>query len=352
MALPTVKTISPPSPREMMQSSLTESAQDLAKNPFESGSEKSEGGNPFGDEESSVENDDFYSDNEDNPFAEKRDQNPFEESNPFQSDNPFENDIPTHEVYDTNPFQSDDNIEETDIEESVFETIIKDDFNQDNDVYDFVDFSPIHKCLHIYRLLAGLSEFIALYRRERHHQARMLFQPPKDIKNFPDVYRNFLHQMLGFFAIEDALLNSTDNLVSRAWLEQLLESGVSRVLMLLRSQLAYSDDCSELLQSKELTVAFSDALSSYGFTSGVSDLNAVLPEMWRQYIEGLLKKYASDFEATMLSDQLVPIQVRNEDEEAKFARFKYVKKILKKEKSYPKTLRFSRQGTITMKFGS
>ena len=238
MALPTVKQVSPvPSPREVMQSSLTESAQDLAKNPFgDDDSSKSEGGNPFGDEESSVENDDFYSD-DDNPFAEKENNNPFDqpESNPFKSDNPFDNDEP--KVYDTNPFQSDDNIDETDVEESVFETVIKDDFNQDNDVYDFVNFSPIYKCLHIYRLMAGLSEFIALYRRERHHQARMLFQPPKDIKNFPQVYRNFLHQMLGFFAIEDALINSTESLVSRAWLEQLLESGVSRVLMLLRSQL-------------------------------------------------------------------------------------------------------------------
>ena len=52
MALPTVKQVSPvPSPREVMQSSLTESAQDLAKNPF--GDDDSEGGNPFGDEESS-----------------------------------------------------------------------------------------------------------------------------------------------------------------------------------------------------------------------------------------------------------------------------------------------------------
>ena len=339
-----------------MQSSLTESAQDLTKNPFgdddddeEDDREKGrdEGGtNPFGEEESSVENDDFYSD-DDNPFNQQT-----ASTNPFgveqhQSENPFDDDDdPVHvAVYDTNPFQSDDGLDaETDVEESVFETVIKDDFNLDNDVYDFVNFSPVHKCLHIYRLLDGHQEFIALYRRERHHQARMLFEPPKDIANFPQVYRAFLHQMLGFFAIEDALINSTENLVSRQWLEQLLESGVSRVLMLLRSQLAYSDDCAELLQSKELTVAFSDALSSYGFTSGVRDLSAVLPEMWRQYIEGLLKKYAHEAEVTMLSDQLVPIQVRNGDEEAKFARFKYVKRLLKKEKSYPKTLRFSRQG--------
>ena len=104
---------------------------------------------------SSVENDDFYSD-DDNPFAEKENNNPFDQpdaSNPFKSsDNPFDNDHQP-EVYDTNPFQSDDNIDETDIDESVFETVIKDDFNQDNDVYDFVDFSPIHKCLHILSLI-------------------------------------------------------------------------------------------------------------------------------------------------------------------------------------------------------
>ena len=108
------------------------------------------------------------------------------------------------------------------------------------------------------KISGGVSEFVQSYRAEREHQARLLFTPPKDIRQFSLVYRRFLHQILGFFAIEDVLLHSTQRdgkeiLVDRNWLNRLLQTAVSRVLMLLRAQLAYSDDCKELLDSKELT---------------------------------------------------------------------------------------------------
>jgi len=85
-------------------------------------------------------------------------------------------------------------------------------------------------------------------------------------------------------------------------------------------------------------------LASYGFTSGVKDLNAVLPEMWRQYIEGLLKKYGNEFGNILICDKLVPIQIRNSQEEIKFKSFRYAKKILKKQSHFPKDLKFSKQG--------
>ena len=342
--------------------SLTESAQDLAqqnaKNPFGEEESESDENNPF-DESSEDGDNPFHSDNEDtNPFGKEEDNNPFAEesnANPFgepETGNPFgseASEVPSPQpetATDPNPFE-DHFSEMSDGEEpSIFETLAKEtkDQNLDNDVYDFVEFHPVHKCLHIHSLVGGIDDFVEIYRRERQHQAKLLFTAPKDISNFPLVYRNFLHQILGFFAIEDVLLNSSEHLVSKSWLERLLQSGVSRVLMLLRSQLAYSDDCTDLLQSKELTVAFSDALSSYGFTRGVKDLNAVLPEMWRQYIEGLLKKYAAEFLHTLLTDQFYPIVVRSPEDEAKYQNFRYAKKILKKQSKFPKSLQFSKQG--------
>ena len=88
-------------------------------------------------------------------------------------------------------------------------------------------------------------------------------------------------------------------------------------------------------------VAFSDALASYGFHAGVSDLNAVIPEMWRQYVEGLLKFFGSEFSAAINKDRLVPMMVASSVEEQKF--FKYGQKLLKKlGDRYPKKLPFSR----------
>ena len=40
-------------------------------------------------------------------------------------------------------------------------------------------------------------------------------------------------------------------------------------------------------------------IKSYGFEQGVSDLNAVLPEMWRQYVEGLLKSFGDHFSSAV-----------------------------------------------------
>jgi hypothetical protein len=90
-----------------------------------------------------------------------------------------------------------------------------------------------------------------------------------------------------------------------------------------------------------ILVAFSDALASYGFHAGVSDLNAVIPEMWRQYVEGLLKFFGSEFSSAINKDRLVPMMVASSVEEQKF--FKYGQKLLKKlGDNYPKKLPFSR----------
>ena len=89
-------------------------------------------------------------------------------------------------------------------------------------------------------------------------------------------------------------------------------------------------------------MAFSDALAAYGFEQGVADLNAVLPEMWRQYVEGLLKSFGESFASAVGSDTLRPLAVASVDEEERFKTFRYGRRLLRKMgDSYPKTLPFS-----------
>ena len=195
--------------------SLTESAQDLAqqnaKNPFGEDESESDENNPF--DESSDEGDNpFHSDNEEsnpfgrdeetdnNPFAEESNANPFDEpeTNPFGSE---ASEVPSPQpetANDPNPFEEHFSEMSDGEEPSIFETLAKEtkDQNHDNDVYDFVEFHPVHKCLHIHSLVGGIDDFVEIYRRERQHQAKLLFTAPKDISNFPLVYRNFLHQIL------------------------------------------------------------------------------------------------------------------------------------------------------------
>ncbi|CBY31642.1 unnamed protein product [Oikopleura dioica] len=340
--------------------SLTESAKDdrLAKQLNGSLNRTTSSQNPFGDNYSesgrSARSGNPFSD-DGNPFSDNEGGNPFSADEASTNGNPFgdEDDLPevdrssyyshsrraSHAI---NVFSEEDEIA-TDDEFSEMMSVAESaaprwEWDLDRDVSDFVDFTPIHKSLHIHSLLGGKREFIENYRAEREHQARLLFTLPKDIRHFAQIYRRFLHQILGFFAIEDVLLHSTKELlIDREWLARLLTTAVSRVLMLLRAQLAYSVECKELIDSKLLTVAFSDALASYGFHAGVSDLNAVIPEMWRQYVEGLLKFFGSEFSSAINKDRLVPMMVASSVEEQKF--FKYGQKLLKKlGDHYPKKI--------------
>ena len=164
----------------------------------------------------------------------------------------------------------------------------------------------------------------------------MLFKIPKKRKksniNFAQLFADFLTQILGFFAVEDFVHHSTrnslgtpvptgdgsdntlDTLVSRTWLERQLLTAVSKVVILIRTE--NSDECRQLVEIKKLILAFSKSLGeftcssvkchqetssnvgdleSYGFFDGVEDVEAVLPDIMKQYNQGLLSQYGHIF---------------------------------------------------------
>ncbi|WAR22182.1 EXC6B-like protein [Mya arenaria] len=75
---------------------------------------------------------------------------------------------------------------------------------------DLIDFSPVYRCLHIYTVL---------------HES---------IEN----YKKYFHDIVGFFVVEDHILSTTQGLVNRAYMDELWETSVSKIVSVLRTNSA------------------------------------------------------------------------------------------------------------------
>jgi hypothetical protein len=55
------------------------------------------------------------------------------------------------------------------------------DAEEDLSAQDLIDFSPVYRCLHIYRVLGSRETFETYYRKQRKKQARLVLQPPTNM---------------------------------------------------------------------------------------------------------------------------------------------------------------------------
>ncbi|XP_026683750.1 exocyst complex component 6B-like [Diaphorina citri] len=69
-------------------------------------------------------------------------------------------------------------------------------------------------------------------------------------------YKSYVHSVVGFFVVEDHVLNTTENLISRAYLDQHWEAALGKISNALRTQSAYCTDATLLLHIKDLIMLF------------------------------------------------------------------------------------------------
>uniref|UniRef100_A0A4W6FLX9 Exocyst complex component n=1 Tax=Lates calcarifer TaxID=8187 RepID=A0A4W6FLX9_LATCA len=179
---------------------------------------------------------------------------------------------------------------------------------------DLVDFSPVYRCLHIYTVLGDRETFESYYRKQRKKQARLVLQPQSVCVQHETVegYRKYFNQIVGFFVVEDHILNATQGLVTRAFTDELWNMALSKIIAVLRTHSSYCDDPDLVLELKNLIVIFADTLQDYGFP--VNRLFDLLFEVRDQYNETLLKKWALVFREIFELDNYSPIPVETEDE--------------------------------------
>uniref|UniRef100_A0A8D3CEZ7 Exocyst complex component n=1 Tax=Scophthalmus maximus TaxID=52904 RepID=A0A8D3CEZ7_SCOMX len=172
---------------------------------------------------------------------------------------------------------------------------------------ELVDFSPVYRCLHIYTVLGLREAFENYYRKQRRKQARLVLQPHSNMHETLEGYRRYFNQIVGFFVVEDHVLHTTQGLVNRAYVEELWELALSKIVAALRTHSSYCDDPDLVLDLKNLIVLFADTLQGYGFP--VSQLFDMLLEMRDQYGEILLKRWN-----VLDQDNYSPIPVSTEQE--------------------------------------
>ncbi|KAM8880712.1 exocyst complex component 6B isoform 1-T1 [Synchiropus picturatus] len=177
---------------------------------------------------------------------------------------------------------------------------------------DLVDFSPVYHCLHIHTVLGLRDVFENYYRKQRRKQARLVLQPHSNMHETLEGYRRYFNQIVGFFVVEDHVLHTTQGLVNRAYVEELWELALSKIVAALRTHSSYCDDPDLVLDLKNLIVVFADTLQGYGFP--VSQLFDMLLEMREQYGEILLKRWNITFKQVLDQDNYSPIPVSTEEE--------------------------------------
>uniref|UniRef100_A0A8C3ADB7 Exocyst complex component n=1 Tax=Cyclopterus lumpus TaxID=8103 RepID=A0A8C3ADB7_CYCLU len=176
---------------------------------------------------------------------------------------------------------------------------------------DLVDFSPVYCCLHIYTVLGLRDVFENYYRKQRRKQARLVLQPHSNMHETLEGYRRYFNQIAGFFVVEDHVLHTTQGLVNRAYVEELWELALSKLIAALRTHSSYCDNPDLVLDLKNLIVLFADTLQGFGFP--VSQLFDMLLEMREQYGEILLKRWNVTFRYRT-GDNFSPIPVSTEEE--------------------------------------
>ncbi|KAI9553349.1 hypothetical protein GHT06_021247 [Daphnia sinensis] len=178
---------------------------------------------------------------------------------------------------------------------------------EDLSAQDLVDFSPVYRCLHIHTVLDAKETYENYYRKQRKKQARLALQPPTNMHETIEGYRQYFHGIVGFFVVEDHVMNTASTLVNRSYLDDVWNIAVSKIASSVRTHSSYCTDPALMLKIKNLVMLFSSTLKTYGYS--VSQLVELLQEIRDHYNEVLMQRWVHVFRDIFDEDNYHPIQV-------------------------------------------
>lgn len=187
--------------------------------------------------------------------------------------------------------------------------------NEELSATDIVDFSPVYRCLHIFGCLGARDQFENYYRQQRQQQAVLILQ---SISSSPELlftaanFRNYLFGVVGFFVIEDHLLNTSSGLVTKQYLESNWDYIIKSLVEHVQSQASMCTDAKQMLYLKSFLMLFFYTVQSYGYS--IESLMKLLVELRQLYIEVLLRQWAMVFMKIFDSDNYHPLVVNNQQD--------------------------------------
>lgn len=117
---------------------------------------------------------------------------------------------------------------------------------------DLIDFSPIYRCLHIYTVLKDKESFAKDYRKQRRDQAKLVLQGPQTMHDNLDAYKHYIYSIVGFFVVEDHVMHTGGEIVSRTYLDDLWSTSLQRAVNVLSMSSSSCTDPNILLRIKNL----------------------------------------------------------------------------------------------------
>ncbi|XP_027200998.2 exocyst complex component Sec15 isoform X2 [Dermatophagoides pteronyssinus] len=186
---------------------------------------------------------------------------------------------------------------------------------------DLVDFSPVYRCLHIFGCLGARGQFESYYRQQRKQQARLILQsfsiPPSSLASITNVFnrenfKNYLFGVVGFFVIEDHLLNTSNGLVTKEYLEENWNDIIKSLIESIHFQATLCQDSEQMLYMKNMLMLFCETTHNYGYS--VESIIKLLVELRQLYTDILLKQWSLVFRKIFDSDTYHPLVVNNQHE--------------------------------------
>ncbi|KAJ8985081.1 hypothetical protein NQ317_019765 [Molorchus minor] len=184
--------------------------------------------------------------------------------------------------------------------------------DEDLSAQELIDFSPIYRGLHIAHVLGRSSIFETYYRAERTKQARLVLQPPTNMHESEESYRSYIYAVLGFFILEDHVLNTGRGLITKAFLEDMWNMALSKIVTALQTNTAYCTDATLILKIKDLIMLFCTTLRNYGYT--VKPLWELIRELRDHYTEVLMQRWVQVFREVLCKEDFQPIEVYDQEQ--------------------------------------
>lgn len=211
--------------------------------------------------------------------------------------------------------------------------------DEDLSAQDLIDFSPIYRCLHICTVINDKKYFENDYRKQRRDQAKLVLEAPPGMHDNLELYKTYIYSIVGFFIVEDHVMNTAGDVVTKAYLDDLWSSSIAKAINELGKGTSSCTDPNILLRIKLLIMLSITTLKTYGYN--VTPLWEFLLEMRDHYNEVLLQRWKNVFQDVLKNSDFLPLEVHTQEEyDDVVDRFPFHSEQLE-NKSFPKSFPFS-----------
>ncbi|TCD69836.1 hypothetical protein EIP91_005913 [Steccherinum ochraceum] len=171
-----------------------------------------------------------------------------------------------------------------------------------------VDFTPLYQCVHIYGALDALDEIRKSYQADRKAQSDLILPEPLPLTSLYPVTQ----EVVGFFIIENHVLDTTGNFRSERDVEELWEGVISRMGNAVEGALRNENDPDAYLRVKEALIGFIMTLESYQYST--ISLHSFILVLFERYVGMIEKQFGKRFGDIISQDDCLPMYVENESE--------------------------------------